>query len=110
MIILSLIIKAVVSALAILLTSALSIGVTVNGFGTAVITAIVIALIDWAIEKFTGLDASPSGRGIKGFVVAAIVLFLAGKIVDGFTVSILGAVIGAAILGIVDAIIPGKRM
>lgn len=108
--ILSLIIKMVISALAILLTSALSIGVTINGFGTAIVTAIVIGLLDWLIEKFTGVDASPTGRGLKGFAVAAIILFLAGKMVDGFTVSVLGAIIGAAILGIVDAIIPGKRM
>ncbi|MGI5949828.1 phage holin family protein [Peptoniphilus sp.] len=108
--ILSLIIKVVISALAILLTSALSIGVTINGFGTAIVTAIVIGLLDWLIEKFTGVDASPAGRGFKGFAVAAIILFLAGKMVDGFTVSVLGAIIGAAVLGIVDAIIPGKRM
>ncbi|MET3617747.1 uncharacterized membrane protein YvlD (DUF360 family) [Peptoniphilus olsenii] len=110
MVILSLIIKIVVSAIAILITSALSIGVTVNGFGTAAVTAIVIGLLDWAIEKFTGVDASPTGRGIKGFVVAAIILFAAGQLVNGFDVTILGAVIGAAILGIVDAIIPGKRI
>ncbi|MGF0095078.1 phage holin family protein [Peptoniphilus sp. SGI.035] len=104
-----LIIKILVSGLAILVTSALSIGIQTDGYSTAIMAAIVIGILDWAINKFTGIDASPFGRGAVGFVVAAIILFITGKIVDGFTVSILGAVVGAFILGIVDSFLPADK-
>lgn len=104
-----LIIKILISGLAILITSALSIGIQTDGYTTAILAAFVIGILDWAINKFTGVDASPFGRGAVGFVVAAIILFITGKIVDGFTVSILGAIIGALILGIVDSFLPADK-
>lgn len=104
-----LIIKILVSGLAILITSALSIGIQTDGYSTAIMAAIVIGLLDWAINKFTGIDASPFGRGAVGFVIAAIILFITGQIVDGFTVSILGAIIGALVLGVVDSFLPADK-
>ena len=104
-----LIIKILISGLAILITSALSIGIQTDGYTTAILAAVVIGILDWAINKFTGVDASPFGRGAVGFVVAAIILFITGKIVDGFTVSILGAIIGALILGVVDSFLPADK-
>ena len=104
-----LIIKILISGLAILITSALSIGIQTDGYTTAIMAGIVIGILDWAINKFTGVDASPFGRGAVGFVVAAIILFITGQIVDGFTVSILGAIIGALILGIVDSFLPADK-
>ncbi|MDU5467243.1 MAG: phage holin family protein [Peptoniphilus harei] len=104
-----LIIKILISGLAILITSALSIGIQTDGYTTAIMAAVVIGILDWAINKFTGVDASPFGRGAVGFVVAAIILFITGQIVDGFTVSILGAIIGALILGIVDSFLPADK-
>ena len=101
-----LIIKILISWLAILITSALSIGIQTDGYTTAIMAGIVIGILDWAINKFTGVDASPFGRGAVGFVVAAIILFITGQIVDGFNVSILGAIVGALILGIVDTFLP----
>lgn len=104
-----LIIKILISGLAILITSALSIGIQTDGYTTAIMAAVVIGILDWAINKFTGVDASPFGRGAVGFVVAAIILFITGQIVDGFTVSILGAIIGALILGVVDSFLPADK-
>lgn len=101
-----LIIKILISGLAILITSALSIGIQTDGYSTAIMAGIVIGILDWAINKFTGVDASPFGRGAVGFVVAAIILFITGQIVDGFNVSILGAIVGSLILGIVDTFLP----
>ena len=98
---LKLIVKILVSGLAILITSALSIGIQTDGYSTAIMAGIVIGILDWAINKFTGVDASPFGRGATGFIT--------GKIVDGFTVSGLGAVIGALILGIVDSFLPEDK-
>lgn len=101
-----LLIKVLVSGIAVLITSALSPGIQTDGYSTAIMAGIVIGILDWAINKFTGIDASPFGRGAVGFVIAAIILFITGQIVDGFTVSVLGAVVGALILGIVDSFLP----
>ena len=104
-----LLIKVLVSGLAVLITSALSPGIQTDGYSAAIMAGIVIGLLDWAINKFTGIDASAFGRGAVGFIVAAIILFITGKIVDGFTVSILGAIIGALVLGIVDTFLPADK-
>ncbi len=104
-----LLIKVLVSGLAILLTSALSIGIQTDGYTTAILAAVVIGILDWAINKFTGVDASPFGRGAVGFIVAALILFITGRIVDGFNVTIIGALVGAIVLGIVDSFLPADK-
>lgn len=104
-----LLIKVLVSGLAILLTSALSIGIQTDGYTTAILAALVIGILDWAINKFTGVDASPFGRGAVGFIVAALILFITGRIVDGFNVTIIGALVGAIVLGIVDSFLPTDK-
>ena len=104
-----LLIKVLVSGIAVLITSALSPGIQTDGYSAAIMAGVVIGILDWAINKFTGVDASPFGRGAVGFVVAAIILFITGQIVDGFTVSILGAIIGALVLGIVDTFLPADK-
>lgn len=104
-----LLIKVLVSGLAILLTSALSIGIQTDGYTTAILAALVIGILDWAINKFTGIDASPFGRGAVGFIVAALILFITGRIVDGFNVTIIGALVGAIVLGIVDSFLPADK-
>lgn len=102
-----LIIKIIASAIVIFIASLLPFGFKIDSFGTAITAAIVIGLLDWAITKFSGIEASPFGRGTVGFIVCAIILFLTGKLVDGFSASITQSLIGALILGIVDSIIPG---
>ncbi len=108
-IIIKLIIKILVSALAILVASWMPGGFEVDSFGAAIAAAVVIGLLDWAINKFTGVDASPFGRGAVGFIAAVIILFLTGKLVDGFHVTLWGAIVGAIILGIVDMFIPSDK-
>ena len=104
-----LLIKVLVSGLAILLTSALSIGIQTDGYTTAFLAAVVIGVLDWVINKFTGVDASPFGRGAVGFIVAALILFITGRIVDGFNVTIIGSLVGAIVLGIVDSFLPADK-
>lgn len=105
----SLLLKVLASAVAVFVAAFLAPGMEVTNFSAAIVAAIAMGIIDWAILKFTGYDGSPKGKGAIGFITAAIVIYLTGLIVDGFTVSIIGALIGAAVLGIVDMIIPGER-
>lgn len=102
-------IRIVVSAIAIGIATFLTPGMTnEGGIASLLVAAIVIGLLDWGIGKVTKFDASPFGRGIIGFIVAAAVLYITGMLVDGFNVTFLGAIIGALIIGVVDALIPGE--
>jgi uncharacterized membrane protein YvlD (DUF360 family) len=74
------------------------------------IAAVVISVIDYLVEAFMGVDASPFGRGIKGFFIAAIILYVAQFFVPTMAVSIIGAILAALVIGILDAILPGKVM
>ena len=79
---------------------------SVGGFGSALLLALVIALFGWAIEGIFGKKVTPFGRGIVGFIVSALVIYLAQFIVGGVSVSILGALLAALVIGIIDLFIP----
>jgi putative membrane protein len=81
-----------------------------GGFTTALIAALVIAAADFLIEKLFRFDASPLGRGISGFLVSAAVIYFAQYLVAGMEVSLLGAVIGALVIGLIDTILPTRLM
>lgn len=84
-------------------------GFTIDGLWSLLLAAVVIGVLDYLVQRFTGIDASPFGRGISGFLVAAIILYVTKFIVPGFNISLWGAIIGALIIGIIDAIMPGGR-
>ena len=84
-------------------------GFTINNIWTLAIAAIVLTVIDYLIVKFTGLQASPFGKGFVGFVLAAITLYVTQFFVAGYSISWIAAIIGAVIYGIVDYIIPGEQ-
>jgi uncharacterized membrane protein YvlD (DUF360 family) len=79
---------------------------TVGGFWSALFLALVIAVIAWIIEGIFGKKINPFGRGIVGFIVSAAVIWLAQFIVSGVTVSIIGAILAALVIGIIDLFIP----
>ncbi|MCL6602621.1 MAG: phage holin family protein [Paenibacillus sp.] len=79
---------------------------TIGGFGSAIILALVIALLGWAIEGIFGSKATPFGRGIVGFLVSALVIWVAQFIVTGVSVSVLGAILAALVIGIIDLFLP----
>ncbi|AFS77212.1 putative membrane protein [Gottschalkia acidurici 9a] len=83
-------------------------GFSIRNIWSLIVASIVIALVDYIIAKLTGVDATPFGRGIVGFVVSALILYATKYLVAGFDISVWGAIIGALIIGVIDAIIPGK--
>lgn len=72
--------------------------------------AVIISAIDYLAEKLMGVDASPFGRGLKGFVISAIIIYLTQFLVPTMRVSIVGAIIAALVIGVIDAILPGRVM
>ncbi|HPT77753.1 MAG TPA: phage holin family protein [Candidatus Atribacteria bacterium] len=101
-----LIIRFIVAAIVLMITAYVTPGFSRMSFGTALLAAIIIAALDYIIQKVFKIDASPFGRGIIGFITAAVIIYITQFIVPGMEVTLLGAIIGAAVIGIIDAIIP----
>ncbi|WP_054948881.1 phage holin family protein [Numidum massiliense] len=83
-------------------------GFQVSGFWSALLAALVIAAIGWGVEAIAGRDISPFGRGVVGFLVSAAVIYVTQFIVGGVRASVIGALLAALAIGVVDLFIPTK--
>ena len=101
--------RLVTAAIVLAITAFFTPGFSINNIWTLAIAAIVLTLIDYLIVKFTGLDATPFGKGFVGFILAAVTLYVTQYFVAGYSISWMAAIIGALIYGIVDYIIPGDQ-
>lgn len=100
------IIRFIVSAFVLLAVSYFLPGFEIVGFANALIAAVVIALIGYIIESILGDDVSPQSRGLVGFLTSASVIYLTQFVVANMTVTIIGALLAALVIGIVDAVVP----
>ena len=82
---------------------------SINNIWTLIIAAVILTVMDYAITRFTGLQASPFGKGFVGFALAAITLYVTQFFVAGYSISWMAAIIGALIYGVVDYFIPGNQ-
>ena len=101
--------RLVTAAIVLAITAFFTPGFTINNIWSLAIASIVLTIIDYLIVKFTGLDATPFGKGFVGFVLAAVTLYVTQYFVAGYSISWIAAIIGALIYGIVDYIIPGEQ-
>jgi len=106
----SLVLRVILSAIVLSVAAFLTPGFTIRGIWAVLLAAVVISVVDYLIQRMTGLDASPFGRGITGFIVAAIVLYGTQFLVPNMGVTIVGAILGAIAIGVIDMIIPGKTI
>lgn len=100
------IVRFIVSALVLLAVGYILPGFTMVGFMNAIIAAVVIALLGYIIEAIFGDRISPQNRGIVGFLSAAVVIYAAQYVVSGLSVTIVGAALAAAIIGLIDVFVP----
>lgn len=100
------VVRFVVAAIVLLVVGWIVPQFTIGGFGSAILLALVIALLGWIIEGIFGKKATPFGRGIVGFIVSALVIWIAQFVVSGVDVSILGALLAALVIGIIDLFLP----
>lgn len=102
-----LIIRILVGALVVAITAFFTPGFrNTGGIFSLIIAAIVIGVLEYLLVTFTGLSASPFGKGVGGFIMTAVVLYVTGMLVSGLEISIIGSLIGALVMGIVEAILP----
>lgn len=101
--------RLIAAAVVLAITAFFTPGFTIDNFWTLAIAAIVLTIIDYLVVKFTGLHASPFGKGFVGFALAAITLYVTQFFVAGYTISWMAAIIGALIYGVVDYFIPGNQ-
>lgn len=101
----------VAAAIVLAITAFFTPGFTINNIWSLSLAAIVLTVIDFLIVKFTGLHASPFGKGFVGFVLSAVVLYVTQFFVAGYAISWIAAIIGALVYGVVDYFIPddGKQ-
>lgn len=103
-------IRWVVGAIVLAITAFLTPGFSISGIWSLILASLVLAGLDYLVSKVVGVNATPFGRGIIGFILAAAIIFITKYIVPGYDVTVLGAIIGALIYGVIDLIIPGRAM
>lgn len=104
------VIRLVVGAIVLGITAALTPGFSIAGIGPLLLASVVLAVLDFLALKLLGVNATPFGRGISGFILAAVIIYVTQFFITGYSVTLIGSVVGALIYGIVDAIIPGRAM
>ncbi|MBY0052782.1 phage holin family protein [Brevibacillus agri] len=101
-------VRFVVASVVLMFVGFLVPGFSVSSFWTAFLAAVVIALLGWVVEAMFGDRISPYNRGIIGFLVSAVVIYLTQFIVSGFHVTVVGALLASLVIGIIDLFIPIK--
>jgi len=99
----------IAAAVVLAITAFFTPGFTINNIWALAISAIVLTILDYIVVKFTGIQASPFGKGFVGFALAAIILYVTQFFVAGYSISWMAAIIGALIYGVVDYFIPGTQ-
>lgn len=100
------VVRFIVAALVLMLVGFIVPQFSVGGFWSAFFLALVIAALGWIIEGIFGKRVTPFGRGIVGFIASAVVIWIAQFIVGGVSVTLLGAILAALVIGIIDLFIP----
>lgn len=103
------ILRFVTSAIILAITAFFTPGFAINNIWALALAAVVLTVIDYLLATFTGLHASAFGKGFVGFVLAAVVLYVTKFFVAGYSISLIAAIIGALIYGVVDYFIPDQQ-
>jgi len=102
------IVRFLVTAVVLMFVSWIIAGFNVGGFWSALMLALVIAAIAFIVETIIGNRISPFGRGIVGFLTSAVIIYVSQFFVPGVRITIIGALLAALVIGIIDLFIPVK--
>lgn len=104
--IVQLLLKFVASMAILAVTAFLTPGFQISSLLTLTLAAVVLTILDYLLAIITGIHASPYGRGIIGFISAAVIIYVTQFFVAGYSITILSSIIAALIYGVIDAFIP----
>ena len=99
----------ITSAIILAITAFFTPGFEIASLWTLFLAAAVLAIMDYLFNLVLGVDASPFGRGMVGFIVSVVVLYATQFFVAGYSISWISAIVGALVYGIIAAMIPGKQ-
>lgn len=104
-----LLIRWLLNALALILTDKLIAGISVEGFGAALIAALVLGIVNAVIRPVVVLLTVPINfitLGLFTLVINGLMLLLVARVVEGFRVDgFFPAVIGAVVLSLISAVL-----
>jgi len=100
------VVRFIVAALVLMLLGYVVPGFSHLTFWYALLAAAVISMAGLLLESAFGRAVSPYGRGLVGFIMSAIVIWLAQFVVPTMHVSVVAALVAAFIIGIVDLFVP----
>ena len=107
--VLSAILTWVLTAAALMLVAYLMPGIEVSGFGTALIAALVMGLVNMLIRPLVALLTLPLNiltLGLFSFIINAMMFALVAWLVPGFEVtSFLAALVGAILMALITALV-----
>ena len=100
-----------------LITAIIVLGITAfftPGFATSSIWVVALAVLlltvfDFVISTFTALFTHPIVKGIIGFVLCTITLYVVQYVVTGYGISWIAALLGALVYAIVDYMLPAEE-
>ena len=75
-------------AVVLVITSYLTPGFSINGMWSFLVAALVISILDFLAESLMKVDASPFGKGIKGFVISVIIIYVAQFFVPSMCIKV----------------------
>jgi len=82
---------------------------TISSLPSLFLSSFVIIILDYMMSIITGINDSSIGRGIVGFVSAAIIIYMTQFIVPGYYISMLSSLIAAAIYGTLNSFMPNEE-
>ena len=84
-------------------------GFTFSSIWIIALAVLLLTLFDFAISTFTSLFSHPVVKGIIGFVLCAITLYVVQYVVTGYAISWISALLGALVYAIVDYMLPAEE-
>lgn len=100
------VVRFVVTAIVLLFVGFIVPQFSIGGFWSALFLALIIAAAGWIIEAMFGKKVTPFGRGAVGFLTSALVIWIAQFFVTGVSITFIGAILAALVIGIIDLFIP----
>lgn len=102
--VIGILIAAVISGAVLWIVSKLGLGLSVSGFGSAMVAGLLIGFLSNLVAAFLSLEGVIGA--IVNLVIAAVVIFACGKVLKGLTVDgFAGALVAAVSIAVINYLV-----